>query len=143
MGLWTSERSRPARSKGPRDTNQRGLPDKRRTGTDRNVVGDSNGMSKATGLQKPRLTKELICAYSHPPTPRETRVRTLEQVNKREQQRTKHSGRSYQCMENVLPCRLGVQLCVHLCKSALMVKRTYSTSHIHVGVGLICECEEL
>lgn len=56
MGLWTPERSRPPRSEGSRATNQPALPDKRSGGTDRNVVGDSGGMSKATRLQKSGLT---------------------------------------------------------------------------------------
>lgn len=68
MGLWTLERSRPARSEGPQATNQSVLPDKRSAGMDRNVVGDSCGMSKATRLQKSRLTKELICVQpTRPP----------------------------------------------------------------------------
>lgn len=61
MGLWTLERSRPARSEGPPATNQSVPPDKRSAGMDRNAVGDSCGMSKATRLQKSRPTKKLIC----------------------------------------------------------------------------------
>lgn len=54
MGLWTPERSRPARStsEGAQATNQPTLPDKRTAGMDRNVVGDSSVMSKAVRVQK-------------------------------------------------------------------------------------------
>lgn len=54
MGLWTPERSRPPRStsEGTRATNQPTLADKRTTGMDRNVVGDSSVMSKAVRVQK-------------------------------------------------------------------------------------------
>lgn len=53
MGLWTPERSRPPRSasEGTRATNQPTLADKRTTGMDRNVVGDSSVMSKAVRVQ--------------------------------------------------------------------------------------------
>lgn len=49
---------------------------------DRNVVGDSSGMSKATRLQKSRLTKELICELTR--TQERNQSEALEQVNEHE-----------------------------------------------------------
>lgn len=59
--------------------------DKRSAGMDRNVVGDSSGMSKATRLQKSRRTKELICELTR--TQERNQSEALEQVNEHERLR--------------------------------------------------------
>ena len=64
--------------------------DKRSAGMDRNVVGDSSGMSKATRLQKSRRTKELICELTR--TQERNQSEALEQVNEHERLRWCRGG---------------------------------------------------
>lgn len=85
---------------------------------DRNVVGDSSDMSKATRLQKSRLPKELICEQT--PPRRETRAAALERVNEHKQDETSSENSQLVLVrvENVLAgteC-VCVCFCVNLCK---------------------------
>lgn len=139
-GLWTLEGSRLPRSEGPRATNQPALPDKRSTGTDWNVKGDSRGMSKASRLQKSGTTKELHFqhppATTHPNQPytrphhrRKTSAKTLQQVNKRQHRRADYPQRTARlrcCMQKrrpgdsarTFPCIYAKTLMLRLCLCA-------------------------
>lgn len=145
--IWEGD-SRPRRGVAGLDlkvqlvTNQPAWLDKRSAGMDRNVVGDSGGMSKATRLQKSRLTKQLICEQT--PLRRETRAEALERVKEHKRRRTKHSlrtPRSCCCMQKM--CSQGHTRCVHLCKCGWMSKPAYVRVCLCVCVRGSCASTEL
>lgn len=113
--------------------------DKRSAGMDRNVVGDSSGMSKATRLQKSRRTKELICELTR--TQERNQSEALEQVNEHERLRWCRGGggrnflrelpRSCCCMQKNM-CSQGQR--VFLCAFMLMCLAVRACARVCVCV---------